>query len=116
MNLPSSVTVGAILRGDAVLIAHDHVVIEADDHVILFLTDRTQICSRKIVCGGIRLHLMQFAMAFKIIGVLLILFSTAMLPSLLLSLIAKDGIESAFATGSPPRCLPALCCGCRRGT
>ena len=27
-NLPSSVTVGAILRGDAVLIAHDHVVIE----------------------------------------------------------------------------------------
>ena len=43
LNLPSSVTVGAILRGDAVLIAHDHVVIEADDHVILFLTDRTQI-------------------------------------------------------------------------
>ena len=42
---------------------------------------------------------MQFAMAFKIIGVLLILFSTAMLPSLLISLIAKDGIESAFATG-----------------
>ena len=42
---------------------------------------------------------MQFAMAFKIIGVLLILFSTAMLPSLFLSLIAKDGIESAFATG-----------------
>ena len=43
LNLPSSVTVGAILRGDTVLIAHDHVVIEADDHVILFLTDRTQI-------------------------------------------------------------------------
>ena len=42
---------------------------------------------------------MQFAMAFKIIGVLLILFSTAMLPSLFLSLITKDGIESAFATG-----------------
>lgn len=42
---------------------------------------------------------MQFAMAFKIIGVLLILFSTAMLPSLFLSLAAKDGIESAFATG-----------------
>jgi trk system potassium uptake protein TrkA len=37
------VTVGAILRGEAVLMAHGHVVIEADDHVILFLTDRTQI-------------------------------------------------------------------------
>lgn len=42
---------------------------------------------------------MQFAMAFKIIGVLLILFSTAMLPPLFLSLIAQDGIESAFAMG-----------------
>lgn len=42
---------------------------------------------------------MQFAMAFKIIGVLLILFSTTMLPSLFLGLIANDGSESAFATG-----------------
>jgi trk system potassium uptake protein TrkH len=42
---------------------------------------------------------MQYAMAFKIIGVLLILFSTAMLPSLFISLLANDGIESAFATG-----------------
>ena len=40
---PSSVTVGAILRGDEVLIAHDDVVVAAEDHVILFLTDRTQI-------------------------------------------------------------------------
>jgi len=42
---------------------------------------------------------MQFAMALKIIGVLLIIFSTAMLPSLFLSLITEDAIESAFATG-----------------
>ena len=43
LNLPSSVTVGAILRGDEVLIAHGHMVVEPNDHVILFLTDRTQI-------------------------------------------------------------------------
>jgi trk system potassium uptake protein TrkA len=43
LKLPSSVTVGAILRGDDVLIAHGNVVVEANDHVILFLTDRTQI-------------------------------------------------------------------------
>ncbi|MBM27619.1 MAG: Trk system potassium transporter TrkA [Halieaceae bacterium] len=43
LNLPSSVTVGAILRGDEVLIAHDDVVVAAEDHVILFLTDRSQI-------------------------------------------------------------------------
>ena len=42
---------------------------------------------------------MQFAMALKIIGVLLILFSMAMLPPLFLSLITQDGIESAFAMG-----------------
>ena len=43
LKLPSSVTVGAILRGDDVLIAHGNIVVEANDHVILFLTDRTQI-------------------------------------------------------------------------
>lgn len=42
---------------------------------------------------------MQFAMAFKIIGVLLILFSATMLPSLFISLASADGSESAFSTG-----------------
>ena len=42
---------------------------------------------------------MQFAMALKIIGVLLILFSTTMLPSLFIGLVAGDGTDAAFATG-----------------
>ncbi len=42
---------------------------------------------------------MQFAMALRIIGVLLVVFSTAMLPSLLMSLLEKDGLEDAFARG-----------------
>ena len=41
--LPPGVTVGAILRGQEVLIAHRHIVVEPDDHVILFLTDRNRI-------------------------------------------------------------------------
>ena len=45
LKLPSSVTVGAILRGNEVHIAHDHVVVEENDHVILFLTDSAQISS-----------------------------------------------------------------------
>ena len=36
-------TVGAIVRGDDVLIAHRHVVVEADDHMVLFLVDRNKI-------------------------------------------------------------------------
>ena len=43
IGLPESVTIGAIVRNDEVLIAHSHVVVETDDHVILFLVDRNQI-------------------------------------------------------------------------
>lgn len=34
---------GAILRGEDVLIAHSDITVAADDHVILFLTDRNRI-------------------------------------------------------------------------
>ena len=43
--LPPGTTIGAIARGDAVLIAHDDVVVEAEDHVILFLVDKRQIAA-----------------------------------------------------------------------
>jgi trk system potassium uptake protein TrkA len=41
--LPEGATIGAIVRGDEVLIAHHDTVVQRDDHVILFLTDRRQI-------------------------------------------------------------------------
>jgi trk system potassium uptake protein TrkA len=43
IKLPQGVTIGAIVREEAVLIAHRHIVVETDDHVILFLLDRKQI-------------------------------------------------------------------------
>ena len=43
LKLPVGVSVGAILRGEEVVIAHSHVIIEPDDHVIVFLTDRNRI-------------------------------------------------------------------------
>ena len=43
LKLPLGVSVGAILRGQEVVIAHSHVIIEPDDHVIVFLTDRNRI-------------------------------------------------------------------------
>ncbi|MCC6302273.1 MAG: Trk system potassium transporter TrkA [Gammaproteobacteria bacterium] len=43
VKLPPGTTIGAIVRGDEVLMAHHDTVIEADDHVILFLVDRTRI-------------------------------------------------------------------------
>jgi len=41
--LPPGTTIGAIVRKDEVLIAHDDVVIENGDHVILFLVDNRRI-------------------------------------------------------------------------
>lgn len=40
IDLPEGVTIGAIMRGEKVLIAHSDVVIESDDHVIVFVTDK----------------------------------------------------------------------------
>jgi len=40
INLPKGTTIGAIVRNDTVLIAHHDTVIEAEDHVILFMVDR----------------------------------------------------------------------------
>ena len=43
IKLPVGTSIGAIVRGDDVIIAHHDTVIEADDHVILFLTDKRRI-------------------------------------------------------------------------
>ncbi|MBP6513609.1 MAG: Trk system potassium transporter TrkA [Steroidobacteraceae bacterium] len=41
--LPEGTTIGAIVRGEEVVMGHHDTVIEADDHVILFLTDRRHV-------------------------------------------------------------------------
>ncbi|NKQ12971.1 Trk system potassium transporter TrkA [Pseudomonas sp. SST3] len=41
--LPPGTTIGAVIRDEEVLIAHDNTVIESGDHVILFLVDKKQI-------------------------------------------------------------------------
>ena len=43
IKLPMGVTVGAIVRGETVLVTYDKVVIEPDDHLILFLTDKQHV-------------------------------------------------------------------------
>jgi trk system potassium uptake protein TrkA len=43
INLPEGTRMGAIVRGDEVIIAHHDTIIESEDHVILFLTDKTKI-------------------------------------------------------------------------
>lgn len=40
LKLPPGTTIGAIVRGEEVLIAHDKTVIEQNDHVVLFLVDK----------------------------------------------------------------------------
>jgi len=43
IKLPVGTTIGAIVRGEQVIIAHHDTVIESEDHVILFLTDKKKI-------------------------------------------------------------------------
>ena len=43
IKLPAGTTIGAIVRNDDVLIAHDDTVIQSGDHVIMFLIDKKHI-------------------------------------------------------------------------
>jgi len=43
IKLPHGTTIGAIVRGDEVLVAHHDTVIESEDHVILFVVDKKRI-------------------------------------------------------------------------
>ena len=43
IKLPPGTTIGAIVRGKDVLMAHHDTVIEADDHIILFVVDKKRI-------------------------------------------------------------------------
>lgn len=43
IRLPPGATIGAVVRGEQVIIAHHDTVIEANDHVILFLVDKKRV-------------------------------------------------------------------------
>lgn len=43
IELPTGTTIGAVVRGDEVMIAHDDVIVQSEDHVILFLLDKKQV-------------------------------------------------------------------------
>jgi trk system potassium uptake protein TrkA len=43
INLPSGATIGAIARGDAVIMAEADITIESEDHVIIFLADKSAV-------------------------------------------------------------------------
>ena len=43
LSLPPGTTIGAIVRGDKVIIAHHDTIIESEDHVILFVINKKYI-------------------------------------------------------------------------
>lgn len=43
IDLPSGATIGALVRGSDVVIAHDDIIVKPDDHLILFLVDKSKI-------------------------------------------------------------------------
>jgi hypothetical protein len=106
LHLPSGTTIDALVRGDEVIIAHHDTVIEADDHVILFLADKRNARGGEAVPG--RRHLPVTPPAFAEGSPvepardpahprLLLLFSVTMLPPLAVSLWYDDGSSGPFA-------------------
>jgi trk system potassium uptake protein TrkA len=43
IRLPEGAVIGAVVRGDTVVMAHHDTVVETDDHVIVFLSDRRHV-------------------------------------------------------------------------
>ncbi len=43
IELPAGTSIGAIVRGDDVVMVHHDTAVQADDHVILFLSDRRHL-------------------------------------------------------------------------
>ncbi|MGY6518567.1 MAG: Trk system potassium transporter TrkA [Lysobacteraceae bacterium] len=43
LDLPQTATIGGIVRGDKLLIAHHDVIIEPDDHLIVFVMDKREL-------------------------------------------------------------------------
>ena len=43
INLPPGTSIGGLVRGGDVVMAHDDIVVKPDDHVILFLVDKSRI-------------------------------------------------------------------------
>jgi trk system potassium uptake protein TrkA len=41
--MPNGASIVALVRGDRVMIAHHDTLIESEDHVIVFLSDRRQV-------------------------------------------------------------------------
>lgn len=56
IKLPEGTTIGAIVRGEDVIIAHHDTVVEPEDHVILFLVDKKRVTEVE--------HLFQVAATF----------------------------------------------------
>jgi len=45
IDLPKGASIGAIVRGEQVLIAHHDTVIQSEDHVIMFVVDKRRIAA-----------------------------------------------------------------------
>ncbi len=56
IRLPDGAAIGAIVRGDEVIMGHHDTVIQADDHVIVFLADRRHVeqVEKLFIAEGVR--------------------------------------------------------------
>ncbi len=93
--LPEGASIGAIVRGDEVIMAHHDTVVQADDHVILFLSDRRHLEAVE------RLFLRSTALSAvlavaHVLGLLLATFALTYVLPVGCSLLLGDGLWPKF--------------------
>ena len=52
INLPYGTTIGAIVRGEQIFMGHHDTVIEENDHIIIFLSDKRKIHEIELLFQG----------------------------------------------------------------
>ena len=98
IELPEGTLIGAIVRGEEVIMAHHDTVVQSDDHVILFLSDRRHLEAveklflRNLPVGGTPAMLG----VAHVLGLVLAIFGAAYVLPVGCSIVMGDGLWLQF--------------------
>ena len=100
--LPEGTTLGAVVRGDDVIIAHHDTTVQPDDHLILFLTDRRHIDAVEKLFQGSASFLVKDILlpVAHVFAMVMMVFAVTMLAPLIMAVWELDPALWAFVTSA----------------
>ena len=92
ISLPEGTTLGAVVRGEEVIIAHHDTTVQPDDHLILFLTDRRHIEAVEKLFQGSASFLVKDILlpVAHVFALVMMVFAATMLAPLILAIWGLD--------------------------